>query len=266
MSKQTSAALNFNDLFSDDHVHPEHGDKASQSQVTMKSDSASAGAARPSRLAAVNTADGPADLTTPPTIHVKFDLDSKNCSYLPGDTVTRGGTVYLQSTALVSVTTTPTNAFTSGPYSAPTANQKYTLTDGITGPITLTQTGTSKTGTINVVSDTAKPTTIYVSATSGGFSYIPGSTVQKNGTVYLRSSTGSLISVTTAPKNAFTSGPYAASTADQEYTLTDGFTGSITLDAGTTGTINVGGDTRCPPPDEGNDDGDHRDRKPPPRA
>jgi hypothetical protein len=277
MSKQTSTALNINDLFGDDNVDREHGDKAGQDPIALKSDTTSAAAPRSSRLATVNAADPAADsLLAPDTIHVYFN--SGYCSYSPGDTVKSGGEVYLQSStgSAASVSTSlPTDAFTSGPspYSAPTGGNSYTLASscGVGTTIRLTAAGTTSTGTITVGS-ASSPATINVFVNSGGFSYSPGSTVRPGGTVVLQSSTGSAASVSTSlPTNAFTYGssPYSAPTGGKSYTLSYGLGAGTTImlfAGGTTGTINVGGGNPVCPPDDDGDDRHHRDHPPHSRA
>ncbi len=163
MPKPISTALHVNDPFSGGNVNPPYGDKASQGQVTMKSDSTSASAARPSRPAAVDAADHTERVTSssPGTIYVY--VNASGFSYPPGSNVAAGGTVWLQSntgaTAYVSTSQggTAVNVFTTGssPYSCPVGGERYTLKSTISGSITLDVSGT--TGTINVGGGSAPP-------------------------------------------------------------------------------------------------------------
>ena len=57
MPKPTSTALHLNDNLSDDSVDPQYGDAAGQDQTARKANVTSVSAARPSRPAALNTAD-----------------------------------------------------------------------------------------------------------------------------------------------------------------------------------------------------------------
>lgn len=151
MSKQTSAALSINDLFSDDNADPESGDTASHGPIALKSDRASASAARPLRPAAVDTADypaGPILKTWCYTIQVSIDSDRK--WYYPlGQDVHTCGEVYLISSPATNVNTLVDVFVEARPYQAtPGVGTKYTLKSGIRGPITFMAGGT--TGTINV--------------------------------------------------------------------------------------------------------------------
>jgi hypothetical protein len=151
MPKQTSTALNVNDLFSDDNVNPPSGDTASQGQITMKSDRASASAARPSRPAVVDTADhsgGINSITWYATIWCSVDAAGK-WYYNPGSNVHTSGHVYLNSASPTTVTTIPSAAF-GGTGSYPTnTGTPYQLVSTIKGTVTLT-TASGTTGTINV--------------------------------------------------------------------------------------------------------------------
>lgn len=147
MSKQTSTALNINDLFGDDNANPESGDKASQDSITRSSDSASASAARPSRPAAAAAAGNLEykPLTRYSTIWAT--LGSGGWTYFPGSDVYIGGKVYLACPAGTTVTTDPPAAFGgTTPYSS---GGPYYLQPGISGPVKLTP-SSGTTGTINV--------------------------------------------------------------------------------------------------------------------
>jgi len=149
MSKPNNAALNLHDLFSDDNVDREHGDKAGQGPIALKSDSTSAAAPQPSHAAATDAASrspAPASLLS---VTMCFDNYGNCCT--AAQTVDPTGTVTLKYNVSGSrkVTTTPSNAFLpTGDYYATYAGCTYTLKSGISGTITLDAGGTN--GTINV--------------------------------------------------------------------------------------------------------------------
>jgi hypothetical protein len=164
MSKQTSTARSLHDLFSDDHANPSSGDEASQGE--MKSDSASASVAPPSRLAPVAMPFGPTPPALPSTstststspITMCFDKNG-NC-YTPPQTVDSGGTVILKydvTGCSLKVSTTPTHAFNESPdYCATHSGSSYTLPPRFSGTVTLTP-AKGTTGTINVGGGSACP-------------------------------------------------------------------------------------------------------------
>lgn len=153
MSKQTSTALKVNVPFSGDNVHPQHGAIASQEQVAMKSDSTSAGAAQPSRPAAVGT---PIASWSAMTIHIgSSGFTPSSTSVAPGDSVT----LKYDLSGSINVYTEyagKSSAVFGGtcPYAISSTGTTYTV-PYLSGPITLKAGGT--TGTINVGGGTACP-------------------------------------------------------------------------------------------------------------
>jgi len=138
MSKPISTALELDGLFRADNVAPVHGDKASQGPITVKSDSAGASAARPSRPANVNT----------PTVSyldsITVEVGGSSFGYSLGNNVARGGTVVLESldggpfNVRTEIAGTATDVFGTGSstYVADGTTQ-YQLLQSITGTVTL---------------------------------------------------------------------------------------------------------------------------------
>jgi hypothetical protein len=156
MPKPTSTALNVNDKLSDGNVNPPHGDAPGPGQAKRKPSVTSAGVARPSHLAALNTADH-AEKTTSnhnadATVNVHFNNNDNSYSFEPSSyEVPKQGTVRLKQDGggddvkvlasqdkgngpepvSVFINTAETN-----PY--PADGTTYQLDSSITGEITLT--------------------------------------------------------------------------------------------------------------------------------